>query len=127
MRVHEKLDRLRKLGKVMVTHKRMVDSCYDGKNLFFYDDCGNLIKCPGLPKYMTVKEFNADSRFEESNAGVFFSSTGGYCEVRLDYKDQVYYGRADCDLSDAYNKRIGLSIAIGRLEKELFSDHPDLK
>jgi hypothetical protein len=126
MKTFEKLERLRKLGKVMVSHKRLVKKFAHKDRTFYQNDVGDLILTKGLPDSMTVKEFYL-SPYEDASPCTFFSSNGGHCEVRLDYKDQVYYGRADCDLSDPYNKRIGLEIAIGRLQKELFSDHPDLK
>lgn len=124
MKAYETLERLRKFGKVRVSHKRRVEF-YDivgEPGRFLMDRSGNLIRNFDTPNYLSIREFKDLKTYPQhatisTNDGI--SQCGGYCEIEFTLNDETYYSRADCDDSDSYNKHIALEIAVGRLLKEL--------
>ena len=124
MKAYETLERLRKLGKVRVSHKRRVKfyNAIGEPGRFLMDRSGNLIRNFDTPNYLSIREFKDLNTYPQhatisTNDGI--SQCGGYCEIEFTINDETYYSRADCDDSDSYNKHIALEITVGRLLKEL--------
>lgn len=124
MKAYETLERLRKLGKVRVNHKRRVKFYHvvGEPGRFLMDRSGNLIRNFDTPNYLSIREFkdlNTYPQHATISTNDSISQCGGYCEIEFTHNDETHYSSADCADSDSYNKHIALEIAVGRLLKEL--------
>lgn len=84
--------------KVWVTHKRYYDK--DRPKLLNKSDANHLIYCD---LSLCIKN------------NKLLLAKGGLTEVRIDLPNgDTLTGKAQCSLKDAYNKKLGLQIALGR-------------